>query len=1022
MPNHLVIGLGGNGGKMIRSFRKLIYQNHRSEDPAGISLRFLYVDSSDEMMAHDDPTWKILGTSVQLQKVSQLLIKGISLEQVLNNLGDYPGIGPWLGSREQFRVMVASQDAGNVFGGQKRRLGRFLFACKVVEFQRQVRQLVADMQDGGTVDTVFHVCVGLAGGTGSGSIVDVIAQLRQMKQDSSTYRIIVYAALPELDPPAKKDTTGNYHANAYAALLELNALAVGAYQPWDVSCDVNGRLTVRDPFNCCYLFGDENEKGNRVNYDEELPNVVASFLYQKIVAVTDFNAEWDSLRRQETYENMGHAKEPECSPATLKPQRSRQFFSFGVKQIAYPEQEIRELLTYDFARQAALQLQFNNWNESSGYSDEAVNQSFNATVTQKEILENWLITDEHLCLSLGILADEVNNRRWKQINIYWTDQMANFQALVRETLAGKEKAWLTKLAQLFEEAFSQTYREAGVQKFYQIKARDMKDQVCEIRRRIETELFGDWRNGARSMTDISRLVDALILSLTQRKDAMDDRVAKCRESESSAEKLVNATQKEWGAISWLGDLTGARERLFLKQGPQLSELYTYRTRTLGLQYSKKLLEALIAELTALATEVTKAASKITEATEVFKKNVEIRCKDSGASDVTKQVVRFYDPGAVRDFSKRLTRDRSAQAKQTNAVRQALSSKLGEGQRFSSFNATIETKEKFIEVLEQVCVANAEEAHNAAITSDPTLNRVLRVNIVDRLANAYGRDRDALRSYVLQVVSRASTFLPMNNAEVGRAVRTARTPDQQQSPAAIQRDLTCISHFTVIMPDAENREFRDLLASELTGAQSGNNRVILIPDNEQNRNKGKGREITLVNVTNVFPVRFARDAVFLSKKYEGRASSVAFQLHGEGDGTDLPSLFVRSVSPKDLLPLLLIAKSLNIVQQIEDPKTGLKGVYLLTKNERGRDNPPMLLGQTLDRAADEASGEIFDQTETTVQTLLAGEYLHQARRDQLMASINGELDAVKAEVKNPLDQRYVTYLDAANRAEAILNKR
>src|ERR1039457_440228 len=143
MPNHLVIGLGGNGGKMIRSFRKLIYQNHRSEDPAGISLRFLYVDSSDEMMAHDDPTWKILGTSVQLQKTSQLLIKGINLDQVLNSLGDYPGIGPWLGSRDQFRVMVASQDAANVFGGQKRRLGRFLFACKAIDFQRQVKQLVS---------------------------------------------------------------------------------------------------------------------------------------------------------------------------------------------------------------------------------------------------------------------------------------------------------------------------------------------------------------------------------------------------------------------------------------------------------------------------------------------------------------------------------------------------------------------------------------------------------------------------------------------------------------------------------------------------------------------------------------------------------------------------------------------------------------------------------------------------------------------------------------------------------------
>jgi hypothetical protein len=1008
MPNHLVVGLGGNGGKIIRSFRKLIYQNHRSEDPAGISLRFLYVDSSDEMMAHDDPTWKILGTSVQLQKTSQLLIKGINLEQVLNNLGDYPGIGPWLGSREQFRVMVASQDAGNVFGGQKRRLGRFLFACKVVDFQRQTKQLVSDMQNGGTVETVFHVCTGLAGGTGSGSVIDVICQLRQNYQDATRYKIIVYGALPELDPPARKDTTGNYHANAYAALLELNALAVGAYQPWDVSCDVTGRLTVRDPFNCCYLFSDENEAGNRVNYDEELPNIVASFLYQKIVAEKDFI--WDSLKRQEGFENMGHAKEPECSPATKKPLRSRQFFSFGVKQIAYPEQEIRELLTYEFARQAALQLRFNNWTESSGYSEDAVNQSFNAIVTQKEILENWLITDEHLCLSLGILKDEMNNRRWKQINVYWTDQMANFQSLVRETLRGKEKTWLTKLSQLFEEAFSQNYREAGVQKFYQIKADDMKDQVREIRRRIETELFADWRNGARSMTDVSRLLDALNVSLTQRKDAMDDRVAKSRDSESSALERADANQKEWAAITFVGEFTGARERLFARQSPQLSELYTYKTRTLGLQYAKKLLEALIAELTALATEVSKAASKITEATEVFKKNVEIRCKDSGSSDVTKQVVRFYDPKAVRDFSKLLTRDKSAQTKQTNAVRQVLSSLLGEDQRFSSFNVKIETKEKFIEVLEQVCVANAEEAHNGAISSDPNLNRILRVNLVDRLAKEYGRDRDALRSYVLQVVSRARTFLAVNDAEVGR------------SAAGIPKDQTKIENFTIIMPDAESTEFRDLLASELRGAKPGNTELIIIPDDEQNRNKGKGREITLVNVTNVFPLRFARDAAFLRQKYEGRASAVAFQLHGEGDGTDLPSLFVRSVSPKDVFPLFLIAKALNIVQRWEDPQTGVASVYLITKNERLRDNPPMLLGQTLDSAADEATGEIFDQTEATVQTLLAGEYLHQIKREQLMASINQELDAIKAEVKNPLDKRYKTYLEAANRAEEILNKR
>ena len=90
MANHLILGIGGTGGKIIRSFRKLVYQNFRAEDPSNVNVRYLYVDSSDELMSHDDPTWKILGTSVQLRKTSQLLIRGMNLNQVIDNLSNYP--------------------------------------------------------------------------------------------------------------------------------------------------------------------------------------------------------------------------------------------------------------------------------------------------------------------------------------------------------------------------------------------------------------------------------------------------------------------------------------------------------------------------------------------------------------------------------------------------------------------------------------------------------------------------------------------------------------------------------------------------------------------------------------------------------------------------------------------------------------------------------------------------------------------------------------------------------------------
>ena len=513
-------------------------------------------------------------------------------------------------------------------------------------------------------------------------------------------------------------------------------------------------------------------KRDRVDINLELPDIVASFLYQKIVAVKDFT--WDSLKRQESFELGKQAKESETSPAEGRPERCRLFFSFGVKQIAYPEQEIREFLTYDFAHQATLQLRFNNWSDSAGYIEEATNQSFNAMVTQKETLENWRLTDEHLCLSLGILPDEIANRRWKQINAFWNELLPNLKTFIRETMAGKEKQWLDRLSILCEEQFGQNYREVGVPKFYQTKSNDTRDQVREIRKRIETELFADWKTGTKSMHDISRVLEALLNALNQRSASMDDKIAQSRNNETLTETAITSNRKDWAKIGVLSQMFGARERLFDKQAEVLAEHYIHRTRTLGWHYAKKLLERLVAELTALAGEIGAAASMITEATREFDKRVSVRCADKGRNDLTRQVIRFYDPTTIRDFAKRLVRDKVEQAKQTNAVRVKIAELLGDDQKFSTLNAKIDT-EKFIEALELTCVKSAEDAHNVAISTDPTLTRILRVNIVERLQKEYGNNREALRSYAIDVVSRARSFLRLmtRSREPGRAYQSAK---------------------------------------------------------------------------------------------------------------------------------------------------------------------------------------------------------------------------------------------------------
>ena len=225
--NHLIIGLGGTGGKIIRSLRKLIYQNLRQENPSCVNLRYLYIDTDAFLMQPDNPSWKILGRSVQLPERSLMYISGLNLKQIVDNLSNHPNLQPWLGGRHEWEDILKNADAANLQGGQKRRLGRFLFAGASADFLRRVGGLVTELQQAESAEVkrskqiTFHVCCGLAGGTGSGSVCDAVAQIRKVYAGSD-YRIIIYALLPERHTPNAKGGP-NYHANGYAALMEADS-------------------------------------------------------------------------------------------------------------------------------------------------------------------------------------------------------------------------------------------------------------------------------------------------------------------------------------------------------------------------------------------------------------------------------------------------------------------------------------------------------------------------------------------------------------------------------------------------------------------------------------------------------------------------------------------------------------------------------------------------------------------------------------------------------------------------------
>jgi hypothetical protein len=999
VANHLIIGLGGTGGKIIRSFRKAVFQAFRKEDADGVNLGYLYVDSSAEMMAIDDPSWKILGTSVQLNKRSQLLIQEANLASRLDNIDNYPGIKPWIGDPAQWKDVLGSI-IGVTLGGQKRRLGRFLFACKADAYRQQVQSLVKDLQTSGTTDTTFHLVCGLAGGTGSGTIVDAISILRDTYPDSKRYRIVVYALLPETYPNPSWDT-GNYHANGFAALLELNSLSVGRLSPDDL-LGVKGKLKLSDPFNGCYVFINENENGLTVDVDKQLPGIIADFLYQKIVVTRTVS--WPTLGRMENAENGDGT--PERSPASNNPERSKRMLAFGIKRLAIPEQEISEYLTYNFALQAALQLRYNNWTDSAGFVDESRNQDFHEFVNQKETQFRWAVSDDHLTLSSGILPEDAANKKWKPINNEWQDVTPNFKSLVREK---NRESWLDELSKLYEKRFDQDYRGVGVRAFYQSKLKAKKEHVREIRRRIEEDLFTEWKNGVKSVYDVSRLLAALLESIDDRRKLLDDKITAAKDNEESAGNRVRLDNQEWAHMGLLSKMVGKPDSLLDAQGEALQEQYIYRTRIEALQFAKQLSEELMTELTDLKGEVDRAGSTIAAAVKKYTERIAERIQDDGKRDLREQLVRFYDPQAVRKVSASLAKDETEQRTQSNRVRQVLAARLGDHPSFSLFNQRLGVTD-FIDVLDKECASSVQVAHNNIVTNPK--DKLLGVSIIDRLKERYGGNSQELRSYVTELVARAGNYLSFDQSEMHKT--------GPGIPSGVQ---TAVSRLSILMPRApEQAEFTAKLKETFQGAREGDVEVI---DSDVNAN-----EITLISLTNLFPLRYARQVAFLKQKYDQRvtgpnAARAKLELHIEGDGSQHPRLYVplQEEVRRDAIPYILLAKATGLLREQANGQTGDKILTFVAKDESGFDTDPIELGKSLTETLSKVTLESADVIRGYVtKTLNSPEYALEAKRAEVQKTIVADVEGVKTERGNNVnDEVYRRFLDGGRQAVKVLKR-
>jgi hypothetical protein len=994
MINHIILGLGGTGGNIILAFRKTVWVEHRNLEPRhwddkrkewgdpAVNLGYLYVDSNDQELNHSDGGWQWLGQSLALGQDERLLIGDANMGTAIDNFRQRAG--SWIGDPEILRPMI--QTSRSLEGAnQIRRFGRYLFAQSVNAFQDQVVKLVERLgTQSGKGEATFHICCTLGCGTGSGSVIDVISQIRKKYPDTKLYPIYLYCLVT--DENVQRDV-GFFYPNQYAALTELNALRQCKWAPYDILAGEEAGLKgVKDQFQCCFLVSPRNEKSEVVSKKEQ-EDMIAAYIYQKVVGLKDNVPA--CLQKAESFEDI-KAQSPDES-------RCWRFASIGIKRFRIPEEEIREKLSYTFALQAVLQSLFDNWptNTLHGYIKGAVNRNLPELVTNPEKNERWCLTDDHLEMSTDFVLK--GGKSWPSIFNEWKSTLeGKKESLLKFKNANRRdrEAWFNEMLTFAQAFFDKNFRDRGVLDFYRDRREAIQDYAREIRRRIETDLFDRWKIGTDSVADAERILDALIKHLEGRKGKFDQRTSEARKQEKMASERMREAETRWHGVGLLTEwLTSKQSQLLGSFTGSLIDKHVALTEVAACAFAQELVQQVLNQLAETRSNLMKVTALLTKIAEDYEKKINERIRGDEHSNYNAKEVWLAEPKQIDETIKALQRDFKVQQAQCAGARAAIASSLGaaaEEQTFSSLAKKMNA-DLLNRIVFHACDEAAEISHTALFKGPTGLKRILGRNIVEKLYEDHGDITPELNNNIKSLVESASAYMKINK-EQEQPLKGTNMPRMPQK------------RLVVFIPEARDIEdFRGKLKKAFTAAVSASEGIeAFVEDNHHSPN-----EILLISIYFWFELRFMLPLIGLRERYEEfvRRDELkgVHQIHlenqrayikglprGPGIG-ELPSLYPPEYGADDFETYLLLGCAIGYVRPEEDAR-GIQALHYARRDSEG-----MALSNQIDlRSLDltEAARQMTNSEFRTVKADLDQELRRSYEHVDKKRTIREMLDAMR----------------------------
>ena len=1039
--NHILVGLGGTGGKVLKAFKKRLFQEFSPEERAKLPIGFLYVDTTDEMMHPGDKSWYVLGENAQFNTNEFLFIKGIQLEQVFAAPSSYPGLKGVVGDPE---VMQKSIGTLGVAAGQMRRAGRILFGANVSMYRAAMENVYKRVSGISKASgTCIYIFGGLAGGTGSGSIVDVVSQTRKIPAFQGMYEtqsggiatgtnIVAYCMIPEITPPAGSDE-GRYHANGYAALQELNGLLTKSWKPYDLTgMSPTGRLEfdgIGKIADGVMVYTNENEKGVTLESYDELPQVVSDFVYSKVFIEYNDKTTGDFIRST-TFENITELNEiyEKARHGAIVPYRTKTVGSFGIKRVVVPEEEIKEYFTYSLGRQSLLQLRYNNWNDDFGFRDAPANVDWGDYVKGQDKklgnpLENWHFTDKHVILDIPILPSDEG--KWSTFSTYWGKVVPKWLQDAQGTPQP-----IAELNKLCGKGLATGFRGAGVADFFAGKKEARDKHADEIVQRMEADLFDKWANGTFSLFNLLELSDAIIAETQARIKSMEDRAVKLRQLLDKLEAERQEKAEEYNHAGLIVKQLRGRQML-ATYSETMQKICQRRTEVEGLGFAIDMMKVLVGKENTLRSRLERFVGTVNDAIKVTEKQVGSLCKDEVDTDSLEgTVIRYYDQPKVKEFTNMMIHSKKHQENISSAVRQEILKLIGSDRTFARANSAID-QDALTDIFEKTVREKVISIHDNTLVEagEKLINR----NILEQLSEKYQSAED-LQVFAQKIVQESGVLTRFNSSEVNRSV--------PNNPVTVVGTTVMRRRVLVNMPRVEGNEkvqkFAENLKTALENATDASISVKVDMSGERQN------EIDVMSVAYCFPFRCLQNLAFYRDKYnylttvtpsmsEAEVRKYKVILYGEGFGGEgLPDLFIaaeklKSQLRKEYMPYVLMASAMDLIKYADiNDGTGRKAYGTISVDEiLGLETLSPLAAKFTEIGSSEAFTETFcEDLQAQVENLLKTKYLNVvARSEELVPKVQKLLAGVILPETggNTGAPEFLQYADAARTAITILKQ-